>query len=288
MMKKISRAALLVMATTSLTGCLVKPEPIDNRKHTERAISDIRALYNDVDPLDKPLTLPDAISRALMYNFDYKMGLMEQVLQNNQLTLANFNMLPRLAANAGYGWRSDERATRSISLLTRTESLEPSFSEERVGVDADLGFSWNLLDFGLSYYQAKQQADRVLSAVERRRRVMNNMVKEIQSSYWRALSAQQLLPEVQLLIIDVDEALKDAKEIERQKLQPAVEILEYRRSLMQIMFQLTQLQSELSIAKSELRSLINLEPGQEFILEPSKSPYHDLPYVKADLSELQN
>ena len=34
----------------------------------------------------------------------------------------------------------------------------------------DLGLSWNVLDFGVSYYQSKQNADRLLVAQERRRK----------------------------------------------------------------------------------------------------------------------
>ena len=288
MYKSLSKFLLLSATTLSLSACLVTPEIITNKQHAERAQADLAKLYKEVPPLEQPLSLSEAISRGLMYNFDYKMGLMEEVLQNNQLTLANFNMLPRLAANAGYGWRSDERATQSISLITRQQSLEPSFSEERVVYNADLSFSWNILDFGLSYYQAKQQADRVLSAVERRRRVMNNMVKEIHTAYWKAHSAEKLLPEVEGLIIDVDQALAQSEIIESKKLDSPLKSLEYRKSLLQLSAQLKQLRAELSIAKSQLRSLVNLPPSQEFILGGNKEELYNIPVVEISMEDVQN
>jgi|TARA_R110002126_G_scaffold291807_1_gene459610 outer membrane protein TolC len=287
-MRKHSLKIMLLTATAlTLSGCFVSPEVIQKAEHQKRATMDMNALYMTTPALMRPLTMSEAISRGLLYNYDYKMGLMEEVLQNNQLTLANFNMLPRLAANAGYGWRSDERASRSISLNTREESLEPSFSEERSVRNADLSFSWNLLDFGLSYFTAKQQSDRVLAAVERRRRVMNNMVKEIQSAYWKAQSAQELLPQVEDLIILTDKALVNSKKIELSKLQAPLQSLEYRRSLLQVMSQIKQLRHELSIAKSQLRSLINLPPTQDFVLARPNTTRTLLPAVPSSLQSLQ-
>lgn len=287
MFRKASKTLLIITATTTLSGCMVSPEPIKNNEHSTRAWNDLQALYQGVEPLEGPLTLSEAISRGLLYNFDFKMGVLEEILQGNQLTLANFNMLPRLAANAGYRYRDDERAVTSISLESRRESLEPSFSEERVGYYADLGASWNLLDFGLSYYQAKQQSDRVLAAVERRRRVMNNMVKEIQTSYWRAVTAQQLLPQVETLITDVEQALAASRKIEQEKLQAPMKTLEYQRTLLRVMAQLKQLRGNLSIAKSELRSLINLPPTENFTLS-TEGNLESIPVITSDIKTLQS
>jgi len=286
--KQMSKVLLIALATTALSGCFVTPKVIQDSEHAKRAQFDLEKLYKSVEPLNGPLTMSEAISRGLLYNFDYKMGMMEEVLQNNQLTLANFNMLPRLAANAGYGWRDSERATQSISLDSGVESLEPSYSEERVRGYGDLSFSWNILDFGLSYFQAKQQADRVLSAVEKRRRVMNNMVKEIKTSYWKALSAQQLLPQVRTLIVNVDQALADSKEIENRKLQSPMKTLQYRKGLLTMIKQLKQLESDLSIAKSQLAALINLPAGQEFNLIDGGEAFSDLPVLRTSIESLQN
>ena len=47
--------------------------------------------------------------------------------------------------------------------------------------------SWNLLDFGVSYYRARQQADQVLIAEERKRKVVQNILADTRNAYWRAL-----------------------------------------------------------------------------------------------------
>lgn len=284
---KLSHTVLILLTTSALTGCVIKPNPIKTAAHADRAQKDIENLYRNVAPMEKPLELSEAVARGLLYNYDYKMGLMEEVLQGKQLTLANFNLLPRLAANAGYNHRSSVRATRSINFETELQSLPHSYSEERHSQTADIGFSWNLLDFGLGYYQAKQQSDRVLAAVEKRRRVMNNMVKEIQTSYWKALTAQRLLPEVENTISDINIALEKSKKIEKQKLQSPESTLEYRRDLLQLMTQLKQLRSDLSISKAQLGSLVNIKPGTPFSLAEPEARMYKLPAIGRDINKLQ-
>ena len=281
------RKRILLLSTSAiLSACAVEPQPLLLENHTERAAMDRAALYKDAVPVENALSLDEAIARGLLYNLDHRVGMMEEALQDKQLTLANFNMLPRIAANAGYNWRDSERASRSISLETRTESLEPSFSEEKNVRTADLSFSWSVLDFGLSYYQAKQQADRVLAAVEKRRRVMNNLILQIENSYWQALSAQRVLPKVEKLLRDVDKAVKASKQIEDEGLQSPLSTLEYRRNLLTVLTQLKKLKSDLLISKAQLASLINVPQDQEFVLAAPKEIR--LPQISTKVEELQN
>jgi len=281
-------SVLLCSTALFLAGCTVKPEPIALGKHMERAQLDMDEIYKSIAPLENKLTLSDAIARGLLFNLDHQMIMMERVLQDGQLTLANFNMLPRLAANAGYKSRSDVRASKSIGLKSGTVSLEDSYSEERDVINADLTLSWNLLDFGLSYFQSKQQADRVMTAVERRRKVMNNMVKEVMVSYWKAASAEQHLPQVERLLIEVKGALKTSKKIEDKDLLSPKALLEYRRNLLQVSFQLKQLKGEMAMAKAQLATLINVPPNQKFTLAKPTASAKKLPKIKTKMAELQN
>lgn len=177
----VPRSAALASALVLLCACAVQPRPIQDADHVARAEVDRSRLRADQAPLTGRLALEDAISRALAYNLDARLTMMEQALQGAQLTAANFATLPRLAANAGYAARSNELAASAESVFTRRQTLEPSTSTDRQRGFADLTFAWNIIDVGLSYFQARQQADRALIAVERRRRVINNLV----GAWWR-------------------------------------------------------------------------------------------------------
>src|SRR5690606_29006486 len=109
-------------------------------------------------PASAPVTLEEAMARALKYNLDNRLKMMEQALAHHQLDIANFNLLPQLTANAGYVTRDNRYGSSSQDLATGQQSLVPSTSLDKTYRTADLSFSWNILDFGVSYYQAHQQA----------------------------------------------------------------------------------------------------------------------------------
>lgn len=270
-----------------VTGCAVAPEPISMLDHIRRAKNDTSQLYIDQEPLTGPLTAHGAVARALKYNLENKFAMSEVALQAANFDLALVNALPRLAANAGYTTRDSENASSSLSLITGRQSLEPSTSQDMRRTSGDLSFSWNILDLGVSYFQARQQADRALIAVERRRRVINNIVKEVRSAFWRASTAQRLLPKITPLLKRAEIALKANEAIEAEVLEPVLATLEYRRNLLQVIGQLRRLESDLSMAKSQLASLIGLPPSSTFTVVESKDDSQFPRTINADVASLE-
>ena len=181
-------------------------------------------------------------------------------------------MLPKLMTDAGYRWRDNDSGGTSVGIEDRVVSLRPSTSEEREHLLADATFSWDVLDFGMSYYRAKQQADNVNIAEERRRKVLQNIVQEVRDAYWRALGAQRLLSEAQPLAEEIQTALEKTREAERAGILPPVEGLEYQRALLDAVALLNQKRQEMQMAKSELAALLNLPSTTDFTLQDVANP----------------
>jgi len=150
---KLFAASLLALA---IGGCAVTSDPIERSASEERARSDMASIYKDQEPLSGPLTLHQAMARAVKYNLEARLKVMEEALGQRQLDLAQFDMLPRMALSAGYAGRNNVSASSSQSVQTGTQSLEPSTSQDRDREVADLTMVWNVLDFGVSYFSAKQ------------------------------------------------------------------------------------------------------------------------------------
>lgn len=276
-----------LVASVALVGCAIAPEPLDPKARLTTMLGDQAEIYRNQEPITQPLTFYDALARALKYNFDHRLTMMEAVLQDTQLEVATLNMLPRLAINAGYQGRQSELASSSQSVTTRRQSLEASTSQDTLRSVADLSFTWNLLDFGVSYFQAKQQADRVLIAQERRRKVINNLIKEILSAYWSANIADRLLPKLDPVLAQAEEALKMSRALGEDRLQPVVGVLEYQRSLLRVIAQLRKLKADLSSAKPKLAGLINAPMHADFKLaQPAQTP--EPPVLKTTPAELEN
>ncbi len=255
-----------MLATLVLGGCAVHPRPMTTEQRTALLASDQQDMFAEQSPLTGPITLDEAMARALKYNLDHRVKMMEEALANRQLDLSNFDLLPQLTASAGYTSRDNVLASSSQDIVTGQQSLVPSTSSERQAVRADLGFSWNILDFGVSYYNAQQQADRVLAARERRRKVVQLLMQQTRQAYWQAVGAQKLQAQIEPLLSQAQQALGDSRSIEQQGLKDPLQALGYQRELLDLVLQLESIHNELAQAKPKLASIMNLEPGRPFEL----------------------
>jgi outer membrane protein TolC len=278
MMQYSKQLLALSVVIASLTGCAIEPQPITANEQLASVLKDQAEIYQKQEPITAPLTFYDALARALKYNYDHRLSIMETVLQESQLDVATMNMLPRLAINAGYVGRDDQLGSSSVDYFNPQENalnrgVKYSTSQDPHRGVADLSFAWNILDFGVSYYQAKQQANRVLIAEERKRKVVNNLIKEVLNAYWAANIADRLLPQVDPVLEQAEKALALSKSAEINRLQPLLSVLEYQRSLLRIIDQLKKLKADLSIAKPKLAGLINAPMHSDFKLaQPKETP----------------
>ena len=252
---------LLVVGCSTVTPKLATQEEV-----TERVKADTQGMYTGQMPINGPITLEEAIARTLKYNLDYRLKKMESALALGLAEYGSYDMLPKLLATAGYRTRSNDSGGTSIGILDGVQSLRPSTSEERSHSLAGAEFSWSLLDFGVSYYRARQQSDQFLIAEERRRKVVQNMVQDVRASYWRALGAQRLEAQTKDILERAKLALARSREAETQKVISPALALNYQRALLDAISFLNQRRQDLEFANRELAALMNVEPGVSFVV----------------------
>ena len=286
---KILAAALVTM--TLLSACNLNPVPVTPDERMATMAQDTSEMYAKQEPINGPLTFYDALARALKYNFDHRLTMMEAVLQDTQLEVATLNMLPKLTANAGYSFRDRKLGSSSEDFYNPGQNAlnnaHYATSQDASRGIGDITFAWNVLDFGVSYFQAKQQADRILIAQERRRKVVNNLIKEVLQAYWSASIADRLLPGLEPVLAEAENALEISRTIEGDRLQPVLSVLEYQRSLLRIIDQLRKLKADLLVAKPKLAGLINSPMHANIVLtEHLVTP--EPPELKTNITELEN
>jgi outer membrane protein TolC len=261
------------------------PQPYTADETRARVTADRARMYGDQEPVTGPITFTDAAARALKYNLDYRLKLMESALAADLRDVSAHEMLPRLVASAGYTGRTNDSGGTSIGIEDRQESLRASTSEERYRTVANLGLSWSLLDFGVAYYRNQQKSDQIMMAEERRRKVAQNVLQDVRNAYWRALGAQRLMPEVDALLARTDDALRKAREAETKGLLPRRDVLSYQRALLDSVNLLTVRRQDLEFAQAELAALMSLPPGSPMVLaDSSEAP---LPYLGVDVARLE-
>ncbi len=270
-----SRMLLVAPLVLALGACAsLTPQPLTTEEIATVSAADRALARQDVEPLQGPLTLEEAIARAVKYNLGQRAHRMEEAVANGQLDASRYDLLPKLMADAGYTSRDKDLITRSRDSVTGEPSLaHPYISSDRSAATTDLSFTWSLLDFGQSYFAAKQNADRVLVAGEQRRRALHALIQDVQTAFWRTAGAQKLAPGVQAAIASAEAALEDSRKAESERLHNPLESLRYQRQLLENLRLLEAIQQELSSARIELASLINLPPGSSFtVSEPADGP----------------
>jgi len=263
----------------------VQEQPYTDQERQARIRADQVRMFEAQEPVTGPITFYEAAARALKYNLDYRLKLMESALASDLRDVSSHEMLPRLVASAGYTNRSNDSGGTSIGIEDRQISLRPSTSEERYHKLANLGLSWSLLDFSVAYYRTQQKADQILMAEERRRRVAQNVLQDVRNAYWRALGAQRLLPEVDGLLARTQEALGRARDAQERGLLPRQEVLAYQRALLDSVSLLTVRRQDLEFAQSELRALMSLPPGAPMQLVDM--PDAPMPALGQDIRQLE-
>lgn len=273
---KSANLAGLGFTLLALGGCSVLPHPLSDDEVRTRVNADQTQLYVEQEEIAKPISFEEAAARALKYNLDYRLKLMESALASGLANLSRYDMLPNLLTSAGYANRNNLNASRSFRIENGQpiDSNPPLYTggQERNRTLAGAEFSWNMLDFGVSYFRARQQADQFLIAEERRSRVIQNILQDTRSAYWRAVGAQRLAGQAEVLNARVRSALERAREAEAQGLLPPKDALTYQRLLLDAVQLLAARRQELEFAKRELAALMNTPPGSDFTLVEADEP----------------
>ena len=273
----ISLLAFLII----LSSCARTPKEISLNDSQERVDQDILKIeqikkQNETWEENIKIDLYTAIALAIKNNRELKIKQLETGIAYRQLDKVEFEMLPAIAANAGYSgserYNASASATVPNSDLAGAIGTSFSTSRERDVNSQDIGFTWNALDFGLSFIRAGQEANRYLITEEMERKAEHNIVRDVIKAYWNTISADKLIKKYDPLLVEVDKALNDSQKIEELLLTKPMDALLYQKELLDIQRAL-QSQKEIFIdARIQLAGLMGLLPNQKFTIVPTDDP----------------
>lgn len=245
-----------VAALMTCVGCEVTPEPIANSQHVDRARGDFELIRSREFVPTKPITLNEALARAVAFNLKRRVTYIERRIAEAELEQSNYEMLPTLEFSAGKD-RSD---------------VQISQSDDRITQSANASFTWNILDLGVSYARAKQRADDVLIAKEQERKALQDIVRQVNISFWRAASGQRLMNQVTSLAKDLRKAIRASREMEKSRATDVLTAVAFRRDIVDSVRKALAVRRELKEAKAELAELLNIRPGRDFELALPATP----------------
>lgn len=274
--------------TFALAGCSLTPKPLTVSEQQDLLFQDRMRAQADVEPVGNLLTFNEAVARGLKYNLDHRSKLLEQAIAMGTYEVSKFDMLPKILASAGYNYRNNWFITNATNSVTGQPSLsDPFISSDKSYAQGGLMLSWSILDFGVSYFSARQNADRIVVAAERRRRTMHVLVQDIQAAYMRAAAAQKLKKDIENTIAEANVALKNSTKVENGGLKPPLDALKYQKALLDNIKILETIDLELATAKVELNQLINLPAKANLQLEDPDNLIVPNAYLNEETEEFE-
>ncbi len=258
------RFLLAAVLPIALAAC--QPPPITEAERQTTAKQDMDAIFASQTAPTGPINLYEAMARALKYNLDRQIRVMEAFYAAGEFDVSRFSLLPSIDGSIEYRGRSNEAGSSSLSLITRRQSLEPSTSLSRHRFLADVRAVWGLLDFGVSYIRLRQQGNKVLMAQEVRRKVTNRIMNDTQRAYWRALAAERLSQPMRQTIAAAEGAIARTRRAQQNGDISPRDALEFERRLLRTMRELQRREGQLGLARSEIAALMNIDPNARFAL----------------------
>ncbi len=263
--KKLHLLALLGLI--SITGCAPTAEPVDSAVLTEIINEDRAQFYQSVPQGQQIMRIEDVLTRAIKHNLDTKVSELDALIAADDVSLQMLQTLPSLNAKVQRQGRNNEGGSSSFSVLTGTESLRPSISQEQYRNVVQLTAEWNLLDAGINFWRGKTTSDQMLIAQERRRKVYQGVVQDTYIAFWRAAVAQNTLPQILTLLDDIEQQLINNEQQAKLGVSPLGEIQTKKSQLLDKKAQLTRFKNGLSLAQIELKTLIALPLKQDLSLD---------------------
>jgi outer membrane protein TolC len=265
-MKRSHTVTVLILLPLMVGGCVMAPSPLSDEQLSGLTSANLARLTVDQAPVVGRISLYEAVARALKYNLDDQVAVMQAVLRAQESRQVAATMLPAIVANAGYAARSNDLSTASLDLPTGVEVPAFSTSQDRAFNSGDATFSWNILDFALSYVRAQQAGDQYLIAQEARRKVTQRIIEDTRTAYWRAVSCDRIVKKFETLEQRVRRSVANTRAAAKAGAETPLTSLTYERELVQIRQTAERLSNELRLAKSQLSALMNVPPGTEYDL----------------------
>ena len=283
----LARSALGATLVALLCACSITTQPLDAAQRQSLAEDVQRQMFAGQEPIERPLTLADATARAIKYQGEHRLRQMEEAAAAAQLDVARYDLLPRLIASAGYTTRNNESFGYGFT-PAGTIATTPTASVERQHRTTGLLLAWNVVDFGTSYYRARQISDQKLIASERRRKAVQTLMHDVRVTWWRAEAAERLLPAADRLLGEVEQAIDKTRLIESRKLLPPVQTATLRRALLDLSQQIAFRRTELEQARIDLALLINAPPAGDLRIATVQPDARAVPELTGDVDRLES
>ena len=242
----------------STLGCVVRSDLLSQQQATDNAQALISQIDSEQLP-DKYLSLYEIIAIGLTNNLQQRIRTLELGLTNPSIELSKIELLPKAAISSGFRARNEFDGI----IATPGGALVDSDLYPEKNKYADLALSWNVLDFGVSYYKTKQALNNRKIIKEIQRKSIQQLSLDLESSFWHAAMHQHFDHTIEAEISAANEVLDVKKNSHKNASTSELEAL---IEMQHLATQLLTINNTLDQAKSQLNHLLGLPPDSSLRL----------------------
>ena len=256
--------AVLLLGTAA--GCKTNNDYKDDR--AENAVKH-HQLAKNREMLGEKLTLRRCVDIALENNLQTRLSELELQVQKEFETAEALGMLPQFNINNNFTARSNTPASSSEKLVATGRTYGASYSEDRAINYFNIDLMFSMLDFGLAYFNTRQQADRAIMTKFRSERAAQNLVFDVVRAYFKVAAAQRAQQLASTLIEQCRSRYEQIYKLsQKRQISPSRAFQESRR-FMAMEKQLTAYERSYESACVELRTLMGYYPSAVIIVDES-------------------
>ncbi len=219
-------------------------------------------LISGFDVNEKPqgyITIYDAIARSFKTSLDARYETLADIIDQDLLKQEYNAILPKIVEVAGYRARYTPDfyfASLGAELETRTS---PTTSKHRNALAA----VWNMIDFSITYSNAKTYKNKALLNDALKRKAMQNIVSDVNLAFYKVAGVEQIEPEIKEIELKLLKAINNVENSPNR-----AELSSYENALKVNLNQIIALKKEGLVAKLELSSLLGLGKYINYRVQP--------------------
>ena len=230
----------------------------------------LRPMAERQPSIEAPMTLDDAIARALAFNTRQAAERQIWAERISRAGKAGKDLLPNLIVSGRYSARSNQDASIGVrvdDMSTRPEDFFTAVDTNRL--NAGLAATWDFLDFGVNALQRNVASYEALRAEEQIHISCAALTTDVVRAWWRAEAFETAEEKSEWLRSRVDRGLELAEQAMKDDPSSAQAQLAFQRELIDIYRWYQFIYRTIAPAKAELAELVNLPAGVEFQIDTS-------------------
>lgn len=219
-----------------------------------------RSYLDNVVIPDRPLTLEDVVAIGSELSLDLLVKKQAWAIQREVTSREMWKMIPSLNITGELSHRNKAALTRSLSFFPVRSWSRPSVDTSQTTMITDILLTWNLLDFGVNFYQSQQEQYKAFISYFQYVRAGQTLVLDLYKAYWKAIvakKARDAAREVWSLATKLQTVLEKER---KERWLSAQQALRVEDQMLTIQLRLYNYENIYQSAKMELAGLMGLPP----------------------------